>query len=188
MNEAFAGDEFLLFWKGKYYISLTGSNSLKETREGLLVTAKKISSGLAESAKPLWISRLAHMASDDPHSKTAYIKGNLGLYNLATISLGYDFKVEEGLCLETAGVKNFIFKFTNGDSCSGRYKSMTDRLKKNPNYKLVSSKPRAILLAGHSSFSQCTHVENFIIISISETVANLEKISEKIEHVLKNHN
>lgn len=186
MHEAYEGDQFLLFTMGDFYISLTASNSSEQINSGMVDLARNIDNHIYGSAEPELVAKFKNAISKyNPDVRIAYIEGNLGLYNLSTISFGNDFKVEEGICWELKEVKNFVFSYNNKDSAKNIYFKLIEHLKRNKKYNLVNSDKRLSLFTNGKNYVNCGYDGNYLIISASESKSGIEKSLGQIKVMLK---
>ncbi len=181
--EAYAGDGFLLFWKGEYYGSLTASQP--SGYSGLVRAAEVMASRIAGLGKP----QLAAMFTRSGFSyrdelKIAYIKGGLGLYNLSTIPFGEHFRFVDGVCLSAAGVKSFVFTFKTREACSTSYSLITEELKNSGDWDTLYTRRDDGLFRNGNSFLRTFHTGCYIVVSTSEVEAGLERVTDEIRQVL----
>ena len=182
-SEAFAGDGFFLFRKGNYYVSLTGPSSSKDSP--LVKIAKEIDGRIRGSGKPLLPSMFDHRTPGDNYeTKIAYLKGNLGLYDLTTISFGNDFKVEEGICLDADSTRSFVFPYANEDTCRKSYASVTESLKNGGQWSLVYADRDSSIFTRRPLNLKCVCFKNHMVISTSEHEADLENELRDIKKIL----
>jgi hypothetical protein len=185
MNDTYEGDQFLLFRKGNFYISFTASGSSDEIRSGMLDLAKDIESRIYGSGKPALVSLFQKsIGKDNPDLRIAFIMGNLGLYNLTTISFGNNFKVEEGICLEIDGVKCLIFSYISKEDAEKNYFGLTGHLKNNIKYHLINSGQYSDLFIKDKKYVDCRFVGIYVVVLDSESKNSIENIMIKIEKVL----
>ncbi len=182
-GEANAGDGFLLFWKGKYYVSLTASISSDDA--WLVRAAEEMTYRIPGSGKPCLVSMFDEGASkNQPKLKIAYIRGGLALYNLSTISFGDGFGFVDGICLSTNEAKSFVFTYSTGEACAKNYSMMSEHLKNTGDWDSLYSEPGAGLFGRRKEYLKSVRLWSRIVVSISENKTDVEKMAEEIRGVL----
>ena len=185
LNEAFAGDEFVFFRKGNYYVSLTGSPPSQKAEEGLVQISDAIDKQIHSSGKPPMVSLFDQRISNKTDGvRIAYIKGDLGLYNLSMIPFGKDFKVEEGICIEFSETKNFVFNYAGKDTCWKNYLLLVNNMKNRTDYSPVYLDKDSSLFAGQEDYFKCDILTNHILVSISENKTGAENAVKNIKNIL----
>ncbi len=182
-GEARAGDGFLLFWKGNYYVSLTAL--APSNASGLIQAASEMARRIPSSGRPHLVSMFDKIVSNEHYeSKIAYIKGNLGVYNLSTISFGPDFEIDEGICFESASVKCFVFAYSNGDRCKRSYSSLIGNVKDSGDWDVVYSAQGSSLYVGRKGYLECVRLGNYVTVSTSGNRFDLERVSKETRTIL----
>lgn len=180
-SEAYAGDEFLIFRKGIYYISLTGIKLQDKDRGGLLLIGKKIDEMIARSGKPDIVLTFEKLIN----AKIVLIKGKLGFYNLNILESDEGFKIEEGIYFNTETGRNIILKYKTKEECRKNYISLLSTLKSSSKYRLVNSGTDNNLFLEQKSFLKFQFKNKYILISFSEKKADLDKTVEKLKNELE---
>ncbi|MFO7447994.1 MAG: DUF6599 family protein [Ignavibacteriaceae bacterium] len=180
-SEAYAGEEFLLFWKRNYYVSLTGINFPGNAKEDLLLLAKEIEVKLPPGGKPSFIS----MFDESGNLKITYIKGNLGFYNISRINFGREFKLEEGIHFIKGTVSIYIFRYGSEDECLENYSISLQSFNNNPGYIPQYSEPDLNLYRVVEDYLLHRSIKNNSILLVSKNRNELEEISKEIEDILQ---
>jgi len=183
------GDGFLLFWKGNYFITLSGYNSSAfpssrsdELKNGFFLIAESIESNITSAGKPMLVETFDQIAN----SQIAYIKGNLGLYNLSNLDIGRNLKVEEGICLEKESSVNFIFKYETEEESNINFLSLTNELKSQSKYNLINSEVSSFLFKDYEDkYYYINQSVNFIIISSAVDTTLISTSIKEIKKLLK---
>ena len=191
------GDEFLIFWKGNYFISLSGYEVSKEIKDGFIFIAQSIESKIKPTAKPLIVNMFDQMQNTKPEAyqtmveKIAYLKGNLGLYNLSDIDLGRSFKVKEGICIERDSVVSFIFKYKTEEESKNEFLSLNQEFKDYPKYNLMNANTSTPEKAGflfkdqRNSYNYITQLRDYLIILSAKDVTLISSALKEIKNLLK---
>ncbi|MGE5807160.1 MAG: DUF6599 family protein [Ignavibacteria bacterium] len=178
-TDAFAGDGFLLFQKGKYYVSLSGNESSERIQNGLIKIGEFIEKNIEQAGKPYLVSIFDQLN----YSRIAFIKGNLGLYNLSNIDFGKSIRVEEGVCIKEDSSINFVLMYGSEEECAENYSALISRLKNKSDFSFINSEGSSYFFK--SSVEQyyliTSHLE-YIITSIS---ADLNKTSEAVKKIIQ---
>jgi hypothetical protein len=181
------GDEFLIFWKGNYYVTLSGYEVSKEIKNGFFLIAQSIESKIKSGGRPGVVNIFDPMEN----AKLAYLKGNLGLYNLSNIDLGRSFNVKEGICIEKDSLVNFIFKYKTEEVSKNEFKSLCQELRGNETYNLINSNVFSPGEAGflfkdnRDLYNYITQLHDYIIILSAKDVTLISSTLVEIKNLLK---
>jgi len=180
-SDAYAGDEFFLFQKGNYYVSLTGNESSLEIQTGLISIAEKIGKIITPSGKPVLVNKFIPLK----YSRAAYIKGNLGLYNLRSIDFGKGLRVKEGICIKDENSISIILMYKSEKECSTNLLLLINNSKNKQNYELIEKEdPSYIFKDQEGKYFLITRVMDFIIISISADKLKASDSAKKIKEII----
>ncbi|MGE5497376.1 MAG: DUF6599 family protein, partial [Syntrophothermus sp.] len=180
-KNAAAGDGFLIFQKGKFYFSLSALEPGDASGKGLFELAREMDSSVTAAGKPA----LAEKFDGIKDSKIAFIRGNIGLYNLTSFNMGEKFSAGEGIYLEKNDSRSFIFKYSSINESSRNYSVSKQALQNNGKFKLLKKEKDGIILSGNSNYIKYLHLENYLILSISPAKITAEKSAEEISKLLK---
>ncbi len=87
---------YLNFWKGRFLITLTGTNASEETVRGILGAAHSVDSRIDEAADEPGLARVLPPGGLFP-SSVKYMRGPLGLQNIYPFFTGNIFAFREGI-------------------------------------------------------------------------------------------
>jgi hypothetical protein len=182
--EASAGEGFLLFWKGNYYVTLSSSSSgnAGDNMAGLLGVAEGIQAKISKSGKPA----LPLLIEQQLNKKPVYLKGYLSLYNLYLFASENIFKVKEGCYFEGEKTKSFIFTYNNDADAANQFKSASDVLKMN---NALISRPanntdQLLLRESSGNFIKAVRFGKYILAFISEQTETSDTYIESIKKIL----
>jgi hypothetical protein len=180
-TDAFAGDGFLLFQKGKYYVSLSGNESSERIQNGLIKTGELIEKNIEQAGKPFLVSVFEQLN----YSRIAFIKGNLGLYNLSNVDFGKSIRVEEGVCIKDSSI-NFILMYGSEEECTENYSALISRSKNKSDFSFINSEGSSYFFKSSAEqYYLITSHLKYIITSISADLLKATEAVNRIVHILK---
>lgn len=180
-GDAYTGDQFLIFRKGNYYVSLTELNPIDTLKKGLFTLARKIDSLIMPAGKP----EIIEMLENKTDLKIVYLKGRLALYNLITFDPGNDLIIQDGAYFETNTGKNIILKYKTPQDSRDNYASGFEYLKSSGKYNIVSSAPDNNILSAKGNFIDYFFTGNYILITLSDSPEKLSLSAEKLFRFLE---
>jgi hypothetical protein len=181
------GDEFLIFWKGNYYIALSGYEVSKEIKDGIFLIAQSIESNI----KPLGKPQLVNMFEQTEDARVVYLKGNLGLYNLSNIDLGRNFNLKEGVCVERDSIISCIFRYKTEEESKQEFLTLDKEFEEYTKYYLPNSNSSTseetdfLIKEKGDLYNYITQLRNYIIILIAKDVTLVSTELEEIKSLLK---
>jgi hypothetical protein len=112
-NLSSVNNDYISFWKGKYYVNLSWL-SKQDTDEPLLgKLAGIISDNIEDHGEyPLLVQTFSE---DDPQKKAIYLEGNLSLSNFYYFDYKDVFRVNQGLATSYDGYHRIILKYSSGE-------------------------------------------------------------------------
>ncbi|HVO72552.1 MAG TPA: DUF6599 family protein [Ignavibacteriaceae bacterium] len=180
--DAYAGDGYLLFQKGKYYISLSGSESTKAVQNALIKIGLLIEKNIEPAGKPLLVRKFDGLN----YSRIAYIKGNLGVYNVTNLIFGKILRVEEGICLRIEGGMVTILKYNSDENAAASFVNLTRILQNQGTNKIIDSvRSSELFKDDESKYCRILQFLKFIIICTASDRNKISEITERIGDLLK---
>lgn len=182
--EAYAGDGFLLFRKGKYYGSLMAS----QTSDSCAISkaAETIAGRIRGSGRPYLVSIFDKLRlSNYKGFKVAYLKGGLGLSNLGVLSSASGFNFKEGACIVANDVKCFIFLCGSEGECVERYSSLLNRLGDVHEWNQVRSGRDSGLYERGGEYLEILRIEKYLSTVTSKDRAKVDDTSVELSAGLK---
>jgi hypothetical protein len=145
--DAQLADYYLNFWKVNILVTLTGFDETSETKEGLLLLAKKIDSKLSLSGKkPRIVSLLPEENSISQSVK--HFKGILGLRNSHPFFALNIWGFEEGVKAEYgAGYSVFLLRFEDSELSYSKYEQLKENYAERFGYQVHKSANMEIFTA-----------------------------------------
>lgn len=175
------GDGFLIFWKGDYFVTLSTSDASGEASDNLMIIAGEINSRIA----PAGIPDLADLFSESINSNLVYLKGYLAVYNLFLFGTGNIFDVIEGIHFEDNRGKNFVFRYSNEQDAKIKFQYSDSTLKSDKSLEFLNSVTDSYLYKeNNGNFILVMRYKEYILISISGTEKDLERMSGDIKTIL----
>lgn len=181
-SEASSGEGFMLFWKGKYYITLSmrSSESSGEDTKDLMDLANGIDSRIDAAGKPALAAKL----SDQFASKVVYFKGNLGLYNLHIPEADDLVIVKEGYYFEKDNAGIFIFSFDDENESLSQFNQTYELIKKNSESKVKSKEADSFMFSRKNKQITLVKTGKYIAASISEKKAKKNSLLADVKNIL----
>ncbi len=181
--EAYAGAGFLIFWKGKYYCTLTASRPSE--REAMIRMANVVSERLQVSRKPSLVRKIEGTLSGKFDSlKTAYVTGSLGLYNVTKDSFWDGLKFIDGVFLSTPRAVSAIIRFGSEESCAEAYSTIAFRLRNESKWNPVHPSPDSESFERAGEKLKLVRFGSCLSISRSGDDAALERLSTEISRMM----
>jgi len=188
-NLSAVSDDYISFWKGKYYVNLSWS-SRQHIEEPLLAkVAGLIGDRIADQGEiPILIT---NFQADIPDVKLIYLKGNLALSNFYYFDYKDIFWLQQGVAWTSGTYHTIIIKYDNPDmavtrladskSCISVNKRFSDVTNTFQGFSCKDNKGNLILVR---------QIENFIVILVGldqtiSLVPIMDDFSKKIESIYK---
>ena len=182
--EAYAGEGFILIWKGKYYASLTASGPSGE-RE-LAGAARKISRAIPSAGTPPLIALLTPAAANsNPGFKLAYIKGSLALFNLSRMEFGRNFRVGYGVFLSSPVATGIVIAYDTDDDAIDNRGLLEEHLMEEARSESVYRNRDSSMCRLGGKYLKSLRAGKHLILLMSEDRVELERVSNEIESVLR---
>ena len=161
-TDAQLADYYLNFWKGSILVTLTGFDETSETKEGLLLIAKRIDSKLSLSGKkPRIVSLLPEENSISQSVK--HFKGILGLRNSHPFFALNIWGFEEGVKADYGeGYSVFLLRFEDRKQSYSQYEQLKENYAEQFGYQVHKS-------ANMEIFTALDNRERQFFVSVHET-------------------
>jgi hypothetical protein len=131
-------DDYLVFWKGPYYISLTAAGPRAAVREMMVWAGRCIAERIKETgAMPALLDRLPRAGL----RLQKYFRGGLGLANLQAFGGTDPFKAGEGVCGFYPSLRLFILRYANEEEAAARMAGAGRALAQADGYHLAAQTP-----------------------------------------------
>lgn len=159
-------DAYLLFWKNRFFITITGLDSGEDINEGILAFAGYIEQKITTSGQPSALPQL--LVHDNLHpSNVVYIQGFLGLMNNYAFHADDIFGVQEGVIGDFGAYKVFLLKYANDEESRKWYTNALTAFKDDQLYENFATDEQSF--SATDSFQQlvyCEPVQQYIVIVI----------------------
>jgi hypothetical protein len=186
-NLSSVSNEYISFWKGKYYVNLSWL-SKQHINEPLLDRLAGIISGNIEDLGkyPLLLKTFSE---DDPLMKEIYLEGNLSLSNFYYIDYKDVFKVSQGLAISYDGYHRIILKYSSGDDAAEVLSVAKQSMANNKRFSGLVNAFQGFSCSDNKGNSILVrHVDEYIVILVGikpgiSLVPVMDDLSHKIEGV-----
>lgn len=183
-GDAYAGDGFLLFWRGRYYASLTASDPSAESR--LAGAANEISGRIPSSDEPPLVSMFRQLtANGHPKFKLAYVRGSLGIFNLSKMEFGSDFKFGEGIYLSSPATSGFVFAYDTEYEAGNSRDLLEGHLSKEVHGGSIYLTQDSSLCTFGEKYLKSIRIGKHVVVLVSEKRVELERVSDEMRAVLR---
>lgn len=170
-SEARRGDYYVNFWKGRFVVTLTASDSREETFTHVLTLAHIIDSKIEHSAARPSIVDLMPRERAEPTS-LVYVKGNTALANVTSFFSDDIFGVREGLVGDYDGLSVFIFKYSSGSKSFEWFQNAKEHLRdSNRVVRVITGKGLVSFSTTDEEHITVRHCENYILVSLWKAAA-----------------
>ncbi len=124
-DEGMFADYYLQFWKGRFLVTLTTSDSEETSQSGLVAIARAVDSKInTEGERPPLCDLL--FIEEQNVRNIIYLRGDLALANSLPYVVDNVFKLKEGVIGDYVYFKIFLFKYGNQNESLNRYKVARD--------------------------------------------------------------
>ncbi len=184
-SEAMLGDYYVNFWKSKFVVTLTASDSTEETFNHMLALAQIVDTKIEQKAvRPSLVDLMPRELAES--TSIVYVKGNTALASVSSFFSEDIFGVREGVVGDYGGLTIFIFKYSTDNKSYEWFENAKEHF---------TESDRAIrFMEGDGMFSFANteeqHIsvrqyENYVLISLWKSAAVnpnavLQLIEEKI--------
>jgi hypothetical protein len=126
-TEAILAGHYLNIWKGRFLLTLSGSDADESTREGLVEIGKAVTDRITTAGQR---PELTHLLPVEPLSpaKVWYMAGDLALTNLALVSGLVPLGFTEGTAADYGRFRLFLLAYGNPELASKSFAPAIDRL------------------------------------------------------------
>jgi len=127
-SEGIVADYYAHFWKGDFLVTLTASNSDKNTVEGMLSIAEAVNSQIVGAGqRPSLCNMLAIEGAELSH--VYYLEGILALSNIYQFAADDIFGLREGVVGDFGDFKLFIFRYSDAKESNRQYITARNAMK-----------------------------------------------------------
>jgi hypothetical protein len=139
-------DYYLNFWKGRYQVTVTGSDESPESLAGVLAIGRAAADLIpGGGATPDLFQRLPAGFAASSHRK--YIKGVIGLYNIHPFFSGDVLRFADAAAAEKGGDWVFLFRYAAGSEAEARFPEIGKALASAGKYGNIALTPDGTLTA-----------------------------------------
>jgi hypothetical protein len=182
-NEGRIYDYYLMFWKNKFLIFLTGDDTTDEIKSGILAMSLSIDQHLGASGdKPA----LAACLPNDGLRSCTFIRGNIGLSSFYTFDNKNIFRVKEGIIGIYPTHHLFIFQYNSDNESKERYFEVQGILRTSNRYSDFEEHGKYITMIDKKGNQLClTYFKNLIVTALCQSNNNAMSICNDLIHSLR---
>jgi hypothetical protein len=186
-TEATLAGHYLNIWKGRFLLTLSGSDADRATREGLVEVGKAVT-GRITAAGPR--PELTYLLPVEPVSpaKVWYLAGDLALSNLAPVAGLVPLGFTQGTAADYGGFRLFLLAFGNPEMATDRFALAVDRMTTkglSPVDSTTAASPQGTRFKdGKGGTIHLELVQWFILVTIGEEDADYEMIKKNLRNRL----
>lgn len=178
-------DYYLNSWKGNFLVTLTGFDSGKDTKAGLVDMARIIAGKIKESGEKPALTGLL-LKENLIESNIKYLRGNLALFNQYEFAAENIFAVKEGVIGDYGEYKIFIFKYENETASRKWFKYAIDHLKNSPVFNNYTFDQACTVTDRKGQPLYITPYKNYILIVLGKNKQEAAAILKKMTHLFTN--
>ena len=175
---------YVSFWKGRYFILVSGEEESEETQDAMMRMARSMEERVeGRGALPALVRDLPvdGLGCDD----LVYIRGDLGLAN--TFVYGFDdmLGVEEGITLKCPGASLAVLSYTNEVTAADRFNRCREWIKSGARFAELEGDDRLLLLVTpRSSSVRIEPFRRFLLLAEGDEREELESLLQKVKLLL----
>lgn len=156
---------YLMFWKGRYYVSIAASDSSAEYRRSMETIARAIDQRVVASAqKPL----IMHSLPNDNLMKEGYVRGYLGLTAVRLLDMGALFPAAEGAVGIYADYAMILMKYSQESEAKDRLAEVMGKMKSDGRFKGYSQRDQITTATDPDNRTLCVgRSGSYVIITVS---------------------
>jgi hypothetical protein len=177
-NEGMLFQYYLMFWKNKFIIFLTGNDTTSETISGILEIAASIDKRLsAPGTKPTLVSRL----SSNNLKSCTYVRGTIALSSFYTFDTKNIFRVKEGVVGKYPTYTLLIFQYASDKEAEENYKSAQEVQKNSSRYFNFKEHTGRYTITDKKDTHLCiAYSKNLIVVVLSMQKKNVLAICDDV--------
>jgi hypothetical protein len=123
---------YLMFWKGRFYVSIAASDSSAECRRGLEAMARAVDQNLfAPGQKP----HIMELLPTDPLMKEWYFRGYLGLSSARVLDMDGMFPATDGAVGTYPDHAVIFLRYNSASEANQRLADITEKLRSDERFK-----------------------------------------------------
>ncbi|MBN1396621.1 MAG: hypothetical protein JXA06_01185 [Bacteroidetes bacterium] len=156
-------DYYLIFWKNRFLIYITGTDTSDATKSALIAMASIIDSRLGlPGEKPV----ISGYLPDIGLLSSSYFRGSIGLSSFYTFDTKNIFKMTEGVVGIYPGHRIFIFKYKSDIESKERYAEACGSLKNGSRYSDFKDDGTYITMADKKGSRLCITYNGNLILAV----------------------
>lgn len=177
-NEGMFSSYYLMFWKGRFLVYLSASDSLNEVSSGILSIAKVIDSKLGESAPLPYLIKLLPQQN---LQSIRYLRGMIGLSSLYTFDMKNVFDLQEGAVGNYPHYSLFLFSYTTEQKAADVFLKAKTELKFGSRFTHAKETGEMLDMIDLSGKPLCvTRCDEFIVVVVGSSQIDVAAVCNNV--------
>jgi hypothetical protein len=185
-NLSVVDDDYICFWKGKYYVNISWSSKQLSESPLLNKLANLVVKNIPDAGNYPEILNIFH--GKDQTWKAIYLEGNLALSNFYYFDYRDIFKIKEGIAYSLENHKRIIIKYPDKQTAIEILAEARDSMSKNKRFSDIATAFQGFSCKDNKgNHILIRHVENYIAILVAlDNSIDLEPYMEEITREIEN--
>jgi hypothetical protein len=164
-NEGRVHPYYIMFWKGRFYVTVAASDTSEECKRGIEKIAREVDRRITESGPP---PRIVGILPKKGALKQRFVRGYLGLVADRILDLRELFPIAEGAVGTYKNHTLLLVRYQNSDTALIRMNQITHALKSTRKHKRFRSIAGVTSIVVANDQTLClTRQESYIVCSLS---------------------
>ena len=183
-NEGMFSEYYLMFWKNRFLVFLTGADTTGETTSGILTMAASIDQHLGTPGiKPAIVSYLPNSGLQS----CTFVRGTIGLSSFYTFDTKNIFGMKEGVVGSYPTHTLFIFQYNSDRETEESFKKAQEVQKNSSRYSNFKELAKRCTMTDHKGAQLCmTYSKNLIVVVLSKQKNDVVAICDDVISSLQN--
>lgn len=181
-DEGIAAENYMFFWKGRFFVTLIASANDETASMGLLVIARGVDKKIITRGSRPSLSNLMMIEGESP-ARVYYISGALALSNIYHFAFDDIFGLKEGVVGEFKDFKCYIFKYDDVEESRRWFDNACNAMKQDSRHTDFQANSNECSMIDESGV--VIHLKNhlsYIVAYTGDTKREPASILRKIEH------
>jgi hypothetical protein len=177
-NEGRQYDYYIMFWKNRFLVFVSGNDTLKETSAGIRTIASRVDEKLDRLGKKPAI--LKYLPLKDL-KKSTYVRGILSLSSLYTFDTKNIFRMKEGIVGNYSTHRCFIFLYSSEKKAEEGYEDALEALRSSNRFIGFNESSGYVTMVDLKKSHLCiTRVNDLIVVILSKPQNDALAISKEV--------
>jgi len=176
---------YIMFWKGRFYVSVASSDSTGECRSGLEATARAVDQNISSKGQKPHVVDLLPAAN---LGMSRYFRGNLGLSSTSILDVKGLFPVVDGAIGTYRDHTTVLLRYGSAADAERHLADFSAYIKTDERFKGYQRRGQMAVVADSGNRALCFgHSGLYIIVSISSREAIAKVSCEKAISLIRGH-